>query len=151
MSETDPENGDPALRVALGQVRVLSDDEQTGRTAIEFQARPEMCHSGGVVQGGFIAGWLDSAMSYAAMARSGREMSPMTLELKVSYFQPVGPGLVVAEGWVERYGRSTAFLEGRLLNAAGEVMAKASATARLLPRSRVEARAAEAAAREGPR
>jgi len=145
MSEIDPENGDPELRVALGQVRVLSADAQTGRTAIEFQARSEMCHSGGVVQGGFIAGWLDSAMSYAAMARGGGEMSPMTLELKVSYFQPVGPGFVLAEGWVERYGRSTAFLEGRLLNAAGDVLAKATATARLVPRARVEARATAAA------
>jgi uncharacterized protein (TIGR00369 family) len=146
MNENGALEGEEGLREAQGQVRVLSVDAEAGRAAIEYRARLGMCHSGGVVQGGFIAGWLDSAMSHAAMALSAREMSPMTLELKVSYFQPVGPGLVIAEGWVERYGRSTAFLESRLLNTAGDVLAKASATARLVPRTRVEARAAEAAA-----
>jgi acyl-CoA thioesterase len=66
----------------------------------------------------------------------------MTLELKVSYFAPVGPGPVIAEGWVERRGRSTCFLEGRLLNAAGEVLAKASSTARMIERAKVVAWAA---------
>ena len=34
------------------------------------------------------------------------------LEIKVSFFAPVRPGLVVAEGWIERRGRKTCFLEG---------------------------------------
>jgi acyl-CoA thioesterase len=120
-------------------------DAEAGRVVIEYRAALRMCHSGGVVQGGFVAGWLDAAMARAAIAgaSAGGEMTPMTLELKVSYFAPVGPGLVVAEGWVERRGRSTCFLEGRLLNGAGEVLAKASSTARLMPRASVEARAAQ--------
>ena len=51
---------------------------------------------------------------------------------------------MIAEGWIERRGRSTCFLEGRLLNAAGDVLAKASSTARLMPRAQVEASARRA-------
>lgn len=140
MTDLAPERADD-LAASLGQQRVLYMDAEAGRAAIEYRAELRMCHSGGVVQGGFVSGWLDAAMAHAAMAATGGGFTPMSLELKVSFFAPVGPGLVTAEGWVERQGRSTCFLEGRLLDAAGRVMAKASSTARLLPRDRVEARA----------
>ncbi|MBS0411723.1 MAG: PaaI family thioesterase [Proteobacteria bacterium] len=128
------------LQASLGQVRVVSLDAEAGRAVIEYRVEQRMCHSGGVAQGGFVSGWLDAAMAHAAMALSGGDVTPMSLELKVSFFAPARPGLVTAEGWVERAGRSTCFLEGRLLNPAGEVIAKASSTARLIPRARVEAR-----------
>jgi acyl-CoA thioesterase len=139
-SETAPDVGDD-LAVSLGQEGPDEIDAESGRAIVRFRAAPRMCHSGGVVQGGFVAGWLDAAMSRAAMGAAGMHMAPMTLELKVSYFAPVGPGPVVAEGWVERRGRSTCFLEGRLLDADGQVMAKASSTARMIERAKVVARA----------
>ena len=129
------------LAASLGQDGPAEVDAKADRAVIRYTAALRMCHSGGVVQGGFIAGWLDAAMAHAAMGAAGFEVAPMSLELKVSYFAPVGPGPVVAEGWVERRGRSTCFLEGRLTNAAGEVLAKASSTARLIARAKVEARA----------
>jgi uncharacterized protein (TIGR00369 family) len=139
-----PADAPPALdglHEALGQVGIVSEDADAGRVVIEYRCAPHMCHSGGVAQGGFVCGWIDAAMAYAAMARLGRELAPMSLELKVSFFAPVRPGPVFAEGWVERAGRSVAFLEGTLKNAAGEVLARASSTARLIPRATVEARA----------
>ena len=129
------------LQGALGQVRVVSLDADAGRASIEYRVAPRMCHSGGVAQGGFVSGWLDAAMAHAAIAAFGGDVTPMSLELKVSFFAPARPGLVTAEGWIERRGRSTCFLEGRLLNPNGEVIAKASSTARLMPRTQVEARA----------
>lgn len=139
-SVTAPERADD-LAASLGQEGPAQIDAEAGRAVIRYRAALRMCHSGGVVQGGFVAGWLDAAMSHAAMGAAGMHVAPMTLELKVSYFAPVGPGPVVAEGWVERRGRSVCFLEGRLLNAAGEVLAKASSTARLIDRAKVVARA----------
>jgi uncharacterized protein (TIGR00369 family) len=131
-----------SLQDALGQQRVVT--MEPGRAVIEYLCAPHMCHSGGVAQGGFICGWLDAAMAHAALAEGGEPITPMSLELKVSFFAPARPGLVVAEGWVERKGRSTAFLEGRLLDGAGQVLAKASSTARLMPRAQVEASARRA-------
>lgn len=130
-----------AVESALGQVRLVSYGE--GRAAIEYEVGPHMCHSGGVAQGGFVCGWLDSAMAHASFSRFP-EMSPMSLELKISFFAPARPGRVIAEGWIERSGRATCFAEGRLLDPAGQVLAKASSTIRLIPRDVVEAAARKA-------
>jgi uncharacterized protein (TIGR00369 family) len=126
----------PTLQTTLGQVRVVS--EEPGRSVIEYEVKPQMCHSGGVAQGGFVCGWIDSAMAHASISLMP-EMTPMSLELKVSYFAPARPGRVIAEGWIERRGRATCFAEGRLLDLEGKVLAKGSSTIRLIPREAVEA------------
>jgi uncharacterized protein (TIGR00369 family) len=128
----------PTLQAVLGQIRVIS--SEGGRTAIEYEVGAQMCHSGGVAQGGFVCAWIDAAMAHASLSLAP-EMTPMSLELKVSYFAPARPGRVIAEGWIERRGRVTCFAEGRLLDPAGRVLAKASSTIRLIPREAVEASA----------
>jgi uncharacterized protein (TIGR00369 family) len=129
--------GDP-LYETMSLVRIAEMNPE-GRARLEYRARADMCHSGGVVQGGFVTGWIDAAMAHAAIARNGADVTPMTLELKVSFFAPVRPGLVIAEGWAVRNGRKTAFYEGHLLDEDGNVLAKASTTMMLADRSRVEA------------
>lgn len=131
----------PTLQTTLGQVRVVSNE--AGRAVIEYEVGPHMCHSGGVAQGGFVCGWIDAAMAHASLGLMP-EMTPMSLELKVSYFAPARPGRVIAEGWIERRGRATCFAEGRLTDPAGNVLAKASSTIRLIPRDAVEAAAKKA-------
>ncbi len=138
MSENDP------LYRTMGLVRIVSLEDE-GRAVLEYQAREEQCHSGGVVQGGFVTGWIDAAMAHAAIAKNGPDIVPMSLEMKVSFFAPVRPGLVVAEGWAERQGRKTGFYEGRLLDKDGTMLAKASSTILLADMKRV--RSASAAAR----
>ena len=134
---TDTASSAPThLFEALGLVRRL-EPTGDGVTRIEYEAGLHMCHSGGVVQGGFVAGWIDSAMASAVITLNGEQFTPMSLEIKVSYFAPARPGRVIAEAWLERRGRSTCFVEGRLLNPAGEVLAKASSTIRLVPRERL--------------
>lgn len=127
-----------ALNRAMGMVRLVAMDA-AGRASVEYEAGPQMCHSGGVVQGGFISGWLDAAMAHAVIALMGADLTPMSLELKVSFFAPARPGRVIAEGWVEKAGRGTCFTEGRLLGPTGAVLAKATSTIRLIPRAKVEA------------
>jgi len=128
----------PNLQATLGQVRIVSAAD--GRAVIEYAVGPQMCHSGGVAQGGFVCGWIDAAMAHASLSLAP-EMTPMSLEVKVSYFAPARPGRVTAEGWIERRGRATCFAEGRLLDPAGKILAKASSTIRLIPRDAVEASA----------
>ncbi|MGB5948636.1 MAG: PaaI family thioesterase [Parvibaculum sp.] len=120
------------LSRTLGLERVIEIDETAGRAVLEYRVGMHMCHSGGIAQGGFVTGWIDQAMAFAAMAVTGRVMTPMSLEIKISFFKPATPGLVTAEGWIERRGRSTVFLEGRLLDPSGEVLAKGTSTARLI-------------------
>lgn len=138
MTQTDQPVAD--LNHSLGFVRRIEMNPE-GRASLEYEAGMHMCHSGGVVQGGFVTGWIDAAMAHAAMAMAGMDVTPMSLELKVSFFAPARPGRVIAEAWVERRGRKTCFFEGRLLDPAGKVLAKASSTILLAQRDKVEASA----------
>lgn len=133
------------LNTTLGFVRIC-EIHADGNATLEFRAGEHMCHSGGVVQGGFVTGWIDAAMAHAAMAMAGPGVVPMSLELKVSFFAPARPGLVIAKAWVERRGRSTCFFEGQLLDASGKVLAKASSTLMLADRARVEQASSKAVA-----
>ena len=139
MTQTDT-SIDP-LYTTMGLVRIVSVDP-AGRAVLEYNATAQLCHSGGVVQGGFVTGWIDAAMAHAAMASAasaGSDVVPMSLEIKVSFFAPARPGLVIAEGWVERRGRQTCFAEGRLTDSSGKVLAKASSTLMLVEKAKVEA------------
>ena len=136
------------LNATMGFVRIVEICAD-GQATLEFQAGQHMCHSGGVVQGGFVTGWIDAAMAHAAMAMAGPDVVPMSLELKVSFFAPARPGLVTAKAWVERRGRSTCFFEGQLMDARGKVLAKASSTLMLADRSRVEQSSSQAVTAAG--
>ena len=124
-----------ALMARLGMEKVV-DSGAGGRAVLHFRATMDMCHSGGIVQGGFVTGWIDATMAHAVMAQSNDELSPLSLEIKVSFLEAARPGLVIAEAWIERRGKTTAFLEGRILDETGKVLAKASSTVRLVAMKR---------------
>lgn len=126
-----------SLYEEMGLVRIVEQSKE--RAVLEYLAKPEQCHSGGVVQGGFVTGWIDAAMAHAAIAICGEELVPMTLELKVSFFAPARPGTIFAEGWAIKHGRRTAFYEGALKDASGTLLAKATSTMTLVDRAKVEA------------
>ena len=127
MSTTDQPG---TLPDSLGFVRQVETGDPA-RAVLHYRATMAMCHSGGIVQGGFVTGWIDAAMAHAVLAATEFKKTPLSLEIKISFLKAAAPGLVIAEGWIEKMGRSTAFLEGRLLNEAGEVLAKGSSTAKL--------------------
>ena len=126
-----------SLYEEMGLVRIVEQSKE--RAVLEYLAKPEQCHSGGVVQGGFVTGWIDAAMAHAAIAICGEDLVPMTLELKVSFFAPARPGTIFAEGWAIKHGRRTAFYEGALKDASGTLLAKATSTMTLVDRAKVEA------------
>ena len=121
----------------MGLVRIVEQSKE--RAVLEYLAKTQQCHSGGVVQGGFVTGWIDAAMAHAALAIGGHDVVPMTLELKVSFFAPARPGPIFAEAWAIKHGRRTAFYEGTLKDATGTLLAKATSTMTLVDRAKVEA------------
>ena len=42
----------PEIMAALGDGNVIDSDGEAGRSRVEFTCKPEMCHSGGIAQGG---------------------------------------------------------------------------------------------------
>jgi acyl-CoA thioesterase len=135
---SDANSPPDTLYKEMGLVRIIEIDP-VGRATLEYMATPEQSHSGGVVQGGFVTGWIDAAMAHAVMGIPGLDAVPMTLEIKVTFFAPTRPGLVIAEAWVVQSGRRTAFAEGTLKDSAGVLLAKASSTLTLASRAKVEA------------
>jgi uncharacterized protein (TIGR00369 family) len=76
---------------------------------------------------------LDDTMGPAAAAMLGGDAFCQTLELKTSFLRPARVGKLVGEGRVVHRGRDVVFVEGRLLDPEGRVVATATATTRIIP------------------
>lgn len=119
----------PPTAVLLG-MEMLSVDSAAGIVRMAFTVRPEFCNPMGNMQGGFFAAMLDDAAATAIIARSGRRIGVPTLEFKVSFLGPARLGdRVIAEGRCLKLGRSIAFAEADLTDAAsGKLLARMSTT-----------------------
>jgi uncharacterized protein (TIGR00369 family) len=117
--------------------RVVAYDKGLERVTMQWTAETRHCHSveghprGGIVQGGIVTGWIDSAMAHACVAKSAFTVTAPSLEIKVSFLSAASPGLYRSYGWVVKWGRSVAFLEGELRDEEGALIARASSTAAL--------------------
>ena len=109
----------------------ISCDGESGAFRIGFEGKDAFCNMLGVLQGGIVTTMLDMAMSFAAIARLGPEFRVPTLELKTTFLAPARPGRLIGEGRPVRTGRTICFMEGRLLDPDGAVLATASGTARV--------------------
>jgi molybdopterin converting factor subunit 1 len=105
---------------------------EPGHVRLEFQATEQFLNPAGVVQGGFLTVMLDEAMGPAALSALGPGHGVPTLELKVSFLRPGRVGPLVADARVVHLTRSVAFLEASLADAEDNVIARATATARVV-------------------
>lgn len=122
---------DPMMQT-MGFVRMVDVDTDAGRVIVEFEAKKNQCHSGNIVQGGFVTGWIDNAMATAAMANVNFTKVSISLDVHVSFYRAAHPGIVVAEGWVEHAGGRTVFAEGQLRTIEGQIIAKGTSTLALI-------------------
>jgi len=123
----------PALKLLGG--KVASFDESTGVVEMHYTANESHCHSGDIIQGGFLAGMLDAAMAHAVFGTIKAFAVVATLEIKVSYLEIARPGKIVGRGWVVRMGKTISFLEAELYGDEGTLLVKATSTARIIHRA----------------
>ena len=113
--------------------KFLAVDSKRGTCRCSFEIVPAFCHSRGTIcQGGFLTGMIDIAMAHAAIAKGRLALAVPTLELKISFLEAVGPGTVIAEGRMLRWGGSVGFLEGDLRDAAGRLIVHATCTVKIV-------------------
>lgn len=118
-----------ALSESMGNFHVTGWDAGRGVLSAAFTVRREYCHTNGTIaQGGFITAWLDAAMAHAVIHATGHRQTVFSLEIKVSFYEKVGPGEGRVEGRIVRRGKRVAFLEASLYNAAGQLAAEATST-----------------------
>jgi uncharacterized protein (TIGR00369 family) len=121
----------PPAAVTLGWELVRVAPER-GEIEVLFDAREGFANPVGQVQGGFLAAMLDDTMGPALVATLPGDEFGTTLELKVSFLRPARPGPITGTGRVVHRGGSIAFLAGELHNQAGDLLATATATARII-------------------
>ena len=121
-----------APQTTLGIKKILSIDPLKGQATVEYKARKNMCHSGNIVQGGFITGWLDAVMALACMSKVGINTLVLSLELKTTFIKKVLPETVIVTGNVIKAGRTIAFLEGTINDNKNNILAKGNQTVKLI-------------------
>jgi uncharacterized protein (TIGR00369 family) len=121
----------PPVAQLLG-FKLLDIDPEHGTIRAQFNAKPEFLNPVGQVQGGMLAAMLDDTLGPALVARLPPGHFAPTLELKTSFIAPAAVGKLICEGRVVHMGKSIAFLEGKLTDESGRLIATATATARIM-------------------
>jgi uncharacterized protein (TIGR00369 family) len=106
---------------------------------VAFIGREDFCNPMGQVQGGFVTAMLDECMSVAGLVASQFTCVMPTLEMKTSFLRPAMPGPLRGIGRVRKWGRTIAFTEGELYDAADKLIATATGTAMPTPREKFRA------------
>jgi uncharacterized protein (TIGR00369 family) len=118
----------PNCDLTLG-MRCL-DKSQPGVTVWEMAAEERLANPVGVIQGGFLAAFADSAMATATItALQGRRAYAANTELKISFLRPAPVGApLTCTARVIGGGQRVTFVEAEITDGDGRLVAKASST-----------------------
>jgi len=123
----------------LPQVAALIDwtlirlDKAADSIHLSFTALDDFTNPAGTVHGGFIAAMLDECMGSAIVGLRDAQFMPSTVSMATDFIRPVRAGKVFGTGHITSQGSSLAFLEARLSDPGGQVLARATGTYRLRP------------------
>lgn len=118
----------PNCDLTLG-LRCL-DKSVPGTTTWQMRADERFLNPAGLVQGGFLSAMLDSAMGASAVTGAGeRKVFVANTEMKVSFLRSaVRDDVLTCTAVVLKPGSVISFVEGRIINQRGELVATASST-----------------------
>jgi uncharacterized protein (TIGR00369 family) len=121
----------PAFMKLL-QGSVSSINTAGGSASLSFTVSEEYCHSGDIVQGGFVTAMLDAAMSHAVFAHDDTVATLSSLEISTRYLEITRAGPLTAEGRIVRMSYKTAFLDGQLFDAQRNLLATTQSVAKIV-------------------
>ena len=108
-------------------------DPDGGKVRARFEPKPEHINNLGQVQGGIISAMLDATLGPALSTTLDADEAGPTLELHVSFLRPAR-GTLLATGKVVHRTSSIAFMEGSLEDRDGNLVARATATVKIVKR-----------------
>ena len=111
--------------------RLIEADPEEGKVVMTYDVSREFCHSGDIVQGGFITAMLDAAMSHAVFASDDTVAGLSSLEISTRYLEVARAGFLRAEGRIVRLSYKTAFLDGSLFDGDDRLVATTHSVAKL--------------------
>jgi len=121
----------PPAAATLG-FKLLDIDPDHGTIRVQFEGKPEFLNPMGNIQGGFLAAMLDDTLGPALVATLPKDHFAPTIELKVNFIRPATAGVLIGTARVVSRGGTIAFLSGELSTEDGELIATATATARIV-------------------
>lgn len=108
-------------------------NDETHVFSCVFEPSKVLTHSNGsIVQGGFVAGMLDSAMAQYILHLHEFKVNPLTLNIDVTYLLPCRPAEIQVTARILKAGKSIVFTSAELAQD-GNLVATASATNKLVP------------------
>lgn len=124
----------PNCDLTLGMVCL--DKSEPGRSVWQMVADEKFSNPVGIMQGGFVAAFADSAMGAASVSfATDRKVFSANVEMKVSFLKPARVGATLtATASVISGGSRAAFAECEVVDDEGRLVAKASSTYLLTPR-----------------
>ncbi|MEE4277642.1 MAG: PaaI family thioesterase [Halieaceae bacterium] len=111
--------------------RISSVDAEAASLSMSFDVGLSFCHSGDIVQGGFITAMLDAVMSHAVFVLNPGVVGLSSLEISTRYLEVTRAGTMTAVGRIVRISHKTAFLDGQLLGEGGTLLATTQSVAKL--------------------
>lgn len=123
-------DGNPMAQALQARLEAL--DSEDGRLTMTFEPASCFLQGAGRLQGGAIAGMLDFAMAFSAMAQLQDGESCATVTLTTSMLRGAAPGRYLARGIVERRGRNMVFARAELATSDAPADLVATATSVLM-------------------
>ena len=105
--------------------------EDGERAEMAFAAPASFCNLMGNVQGGLLTAMLDMVMAFSVICAMEPGHVVPSLEIHTSYIAPAKQGRILAFGRPVRRGHSIAFMEGRLTDPEGRLLATGTATGQI--------------------
>lgn len=121
----------PPVSKLLGW-RMIESKPDEGVIRIGFEGKPEFCNPTGFIQGGILASMLDDTMGPAAFIMTGGKLYTPTVTMTVNFIAPGEVGAFVCEAKVVQMGKTVVFVEAKLMDGAGKLIATATSTSRLV-------------------
>ncbi|MEV6059995.1 PaaI family thioesterase [Nocardia asteroides] len=116
-------------------IHVVSIDD--GEVVLEFSPEERHYNLNGTVHGGMVCTVADSAMAMSVLSTLPAGFVPTTTDVQVRFFRPIttGSGVVRCFGNVVHRGRRTCAAQADLIDAEGRLLASATTTCLIIPRS----------------
>ena len=111
--------------------KLMAIDPEAGTIEVAFAATEQFLNPIGVIQGGLLAAMLDDTLGPALVATLGPGQFAPTTDLHVQFLRPARPGRLTGRGRVVHRAKDIAFLAGELLDDSGQIVAAATATAKI--------------------
>ena len=118
------------LRLLGGEITAFDKERQA--CTFTFKVPFDYCHTGDVVQGGFVTAMLDAAMAHAIFGSDPSITRLSTLEISTRYENATrGQTPLTVIGWVTKATKSIAFMSGEIRTLDGSLCASAQSVAKI--------------------